>query len=203
MKLDTIEIPVEEAKARLDEYRGQLAEERTAEDEAIAAGYRAAARGLPVIRLSEVIVAGGWFDKGLPKLAIARADATQVGVQVTRYADDTCQVVYRHTDDQWARVRAAHVGRHGVTVTLPTPAPPSGRPTWGRGQTVVPMIPPRFRPRRPRLHRTHVLWEVERWDPTPPVDPALLRHIRGDLWAVLATWDLTELERAVIAGRAR
>jgi len=34
---------------------------------------------------------------------------------------------------------------------------------------------------------------------TPPRDPALIRHIRGDLWAVLAVWDLTELERAVLA----
>ena len=47
----------------------------------------------------------------------------------------------------------------------------------------------------------HILWEVEQWDPTPPVDPALVRHIRGDLWAVIAMWDLTELERAVLAAR--
>jgi hypothetical protein len=35
-----------------------------------------------------------------------------------------------------------------------------------------------------------------------PRDPALLRHVRGDLWAVLATWDLTELERLVLTQRA-
>lgn len=29
----------------------------------------------------------------------------------------------------------------------------------------------------------------------------LLRHIAGDLYAVLAQWDLTELERAVMAER--
>ena len=39
----------------------------------------------------------------------------------------------------------------------------------------------------------HVLWEVESWTPEPPRDPALLRHLRGDLWSVLAVWDLTEL----------
>lgn len=32
-------------------------------------------------------------------------------------------------------------------------------------------------------------------------DPALLKHIGGDLYAVLATWDLTELERSVLGGR--
>lgn len=33
-----------------------------------------------------------------------------------------------------------------------------------------------------------------------PVDPALLKHIGGDLYAVVATWDLTDLERAVLDG---
>jgi hypothetical protein len=37
----------------------------------------------------------------------------------------------------------------------------------------------------------------------PPEDPALLKHIGGDLYAVLAVWNLTELERAVLSGRGR
>jgi hypothetical protein len=43
---------------------------------------------------------------------------------------------------------------------------------------------------------------VEAWNEIPARDPALLRHIRGDLWAVLAVWDLTELERAVLGQRS-
>jgi hypothetical protein len=78
---------------------------------------------------------------------------------------------------------------------------PTGFDRRRMASTVVPLVPPRFRPRRPRLARCHVLWEVEEWSPVPPVDPALLRHIRGDLWAVLATWDLSPLERAVLGGR--
>ena len=34
-----------------------------------------------------------------------------------------------------------------------------------------------------------------------PRDPALLRHVRGDLWAVLSVWDLTDLERMVLSQR--
>jgi hypothetical protein len=52
MHLATLDIDVEQAKAGLDEYTGALRIERTAEDEAIAAAYRAAARGLPIISLS-------------------------------------------------------------------------------------------------------------------------------------------------------
>jgi hypothetical protein len=32
------------------------------------------------------------------------------------------------------------------------------------------------------------------------VDPILLRPIGGDLYAVVAQWDLTEIERTIIAG---
>jgi hypothetical protein len=70
-----------------------------------------------------------------------------------------------------------------------------------RRGTVVPLIPPRHRPRKHRLHLFHVLWEVEAWNLAPPFDPALVRHLRGDAWSVIATWDLTSLERAVLSGR--
>jgi len=43
-----------------------------------------------------------------------------------------------------------------------------------------------------------VLWEAV-WQELPPTDPMLLRHPTGHLYAVLAVWDLTEIERAVMA----
>jgi hypothetical protein len=104
-------------------------------------------------------------------------------------------------DHEWDRSRGALVGSHSVSVDVPAPTSWTNR-RW-RGHCIVPLVPPQHRPRRPKLGRFHVLWEVERWDHTAPRDPALLRHIRGDLWAVVATWDLTELERAVLAQRAR
>lgn len=211
MNLDTIVIDPEEARARADEYAAAARETRDAEDAAMAQGYRAAARGLPIIQLSTVMAAGGTFDDGLPRLAIARATAKTVRVEVGHpYRPPESTAPYSahlsFLDDPeslwWSsRSRARHVGVRGVNVTVEGDAwasTPRGR---SRGQTMVPSVPPRFRPKRGRLQGCHVLWEVERWDPTPPVDPALLRHIRGDLWTVLAVWDLTPLERAVLAQR--
>jgi len=195
MNLTTIDVPVAEAKARLAEYEGVVRAERSAEDEAIAAGYRAAARGLPVIQLSQVIAAGGFFDDGLPRLAVARADARQCFVHIMGWGEGRSVLVY--SDERQADNRGALVGRHTVRVAVP---PPTHRRRW-RAHTVVPLVPPRHRPRPNRLARCHLLWEVDSWTPAPPVDPALIRHIRGDLWAVLAVWDLTELERAVLAQR--
>jgi hypothetical protein len=198
VKLDTL-VDRDTAKAQLEGYRTLVAEERTAEDEALAAGFRAAARGLPVISLPEVMAAGGWFDNGLPRLAVARADTTRVWVSVNRWSRSGRHVI-TFLDRRSGEVRAAHVGAQGVRTWAPPPPRFTGN-IW-TGETIVPSIPPTIRPRRSRLRLFHVLWEVERWDPTPPVDPALLRHIRGDLWSVQATWDLTPLERAVLAARS-
>jgi hypothetical protein len=70
--------------------------------------------------------------------------------------------------------------------------------------TVMPNVPPRFRPAK-GLHLYDVLFEVDKWSRANPIvtrDPALLRRLGGDLYVVCATWDLTELERHVLAGRA-
>jgi hypothetical protein len=189
VNLSTIVIPEDEARARLAEYEAAIRQERNAQDEALAMGYRAAARGLPIIRLSETITAGGYFDdNNLPRIAVIRATEKQCYV---RWSGN--DLVY---NDGVSRNQGALVGKW--TVRVPIAEPPAGR-RWHGGQTVVPLIPPRYRPRWPRLGSCHLLWEVHSWTPVPPEDPALIRHIRGDLWAVLAVWDLTELERAVLA----
>lgn len=200
MNLATIETAPEEAKAKLDEYRAALKHDHTAEDEALAQAYRAVARGLTVIRLSEVIEAGGFFPSGLPRIAVVRADAQECFVDANRWSRKG-MVTFTFGSERGARNLGALVNAKTVRVAVPAPAV-EGREAWA-GRSTVPLIPPRHRPKRPRLNSCHLLWEVEAWDPTPPVDPALIRHLRGDLWAVLAVWDLTELERAVLSGRTR
>lgn len=196
MELSTLDITPEEASAKLAEYERMLAEERTAEDVAIAQGYRAAARGLPIIRLSQAVEAGGYFDNGLPKIAIARANELECFAHW-----DGPEIVF---SDGEARNLGALVGRNTVRVKVSNAPEWNARrhSSWSRGRTTVPLIPPGVRPRLRRLRGFHILWEVEGWDRTPPKDPALLRHVRGDLWSVVAVWDLTELERYVLSQRA-
>jgi hypothetical protein len=48
------------------------------------------------------------------------------------------------------------------------------------------------------LEHFHILWEAV-WQPhTAPRDPMLLKHLGGVFYAVVAVWDLTELERAAL-----
>jgi hypothetical protein len=60
-------------------------------------------------------------------------------------------------------------------------------------------VPPRLHPRG-KLANYHILWDAV-WTPAPPKDPLLLRHLAGQLYAIVGQWDLTPLEQAVLRGR--
>ena len=196
MELGILTISQEEAEARVAEYEGVLAAQRSAEDEAILSAYRAAKRGLPVISLMRAFELGGYHPNGLPRLAITRADATECWVRVDTPHDVGTRMTF--SDTQFHRGQGALVGKHTTVVTGPPRE--KGQNRWN-ARTIVPPVPPRHRPKRGRIRNYHILWEVEEWMPVPPRDPALLRHIRGDLWSVQAVWDLTELEQLVLTQR--
>lgn len=208
MNLDLIEITPEDAQARLEEIHDIVDAERTLEDRALAAAYRAAKRGHAVISLRRAFELAGEFDDGLPKLAVVRATAERCRVDVRRRwrgpgPVEQAPVQYSFSDADWRNDnKGALVGTYHVNVAVIGET--EQRRHRRAGQTIVPLIPPAHRPKsNRRLARCHILWEVEAWDPTPPKDPALIKHIRGDLWAVLSTWDLTPLEQLVLAQRAR
>ena len=77
------------------------------------------------------------------------------------------------------------------------------------GYAIMPLVPPaglRLAGGFSGLHEHFTLFEVEAWADSPiraqpDRDPYLLRHVAGDLYAVIYEWDLSDLERAVMAGR--
>lgn len=207
MELATIDMPVEEAQKLFEEYRSAVRERHDAEDEQIMRGYKVLAKGQQVLHLPKTLRAGGvegldvkkrWgagrMVVTLPRLAVARANRTTVWTSgINR--DGACTMQTK---------RDPHVNNRFDVLRFADGTFDSGDPdesSWQpRIRAVVPNIPPRLRPRT-GLGNFHVLFEAE-WglDPQPPVDPALLRQIGGDLYAVIATWDLTEIERAVLSG---
>lgn len=194
MELSTIQMPKEQAEERLKAYKAMLATERTDQDRRIQRGYETLARGLTIIELSKSIHAGGYFDNGLPKIAIGRADSQDCWIE-TNGRD----LIYYIENPRWREMnRGALVNALSVRVTVPEAQPYTSKKLWS-GHTIMPIIPPEHRPKINRLHLFHILWEVEKWDLVPPKDPALLRWIGGDLWEVVATWDLTPLEQAVLS----
>lgn len=156
-------------------------------DREILHAYQKLAQGKLVIRALESITTAGADANGMPKLAIARADAKLC--HLTKYGDGSAQM---------AMSRGTRRG-HTTTFNFPPKTFPGGG--WRQAEALVPPVPLHLRPKR-ALQAYQILWEVEEWSKAPPSDPFLLRRIgKGDLFIVCAMWDLTPVEKAALAAR--
>lgn len=215
MDVTTIQMDPEAAREKMEYYREVLKGRHAAvidqEFQAIEAACEELAKGTPLINPIEAIRDCGWRPDGRPKLAIGRADKKQVQWRISRdsrrwhhekcewsgnYAPMTWSFEARNTRRDTSRSKNLHFEVPDVR-TNPPIAPV-------QGVAMMPLVPAEVYPSRGlNLSRYFVLWEVENWDYAPPIDPMLLRHLGGELYAVVAQWDLTPLERAIISGTRR
>lgn len=156
----------------------------TKDDQAIAAIYKRLAQGKLVIRALASITAAGVDDEGLPKLAIMRADQREAHLQVR--------------NDEMIFYSAQ---THGSTARFTVPMPGVKYANWSDNKRYgrkaqVPLIPVHLRPRK-GIQNYCILWEAD-WQ-AYPIDPYLLRRFGEDAWLVVAAWDLTAVERAVMS----
>jgi hypothetical protein len=205
MNVSPITMTKADALAAFREYQAAVRADRgstrkvwKAEDVALMQAYKHLARGTAVIDLQAAMTQAGskLFDGcpiPLPCLAIVASDAPECFLELE--VDGAA----RFSTSKWA------TGRKKVTRfparTFPI-APDDRREFWRQSSqvTMTPIIPPQLRPKHD-LAGYRTLWEVEAWKKEPPKDPMLLKPLGGMLYAVLATWDLTEMERAVLRGR--
>lgn len=185
MNVPTMEMPREQAVRAYREYRDAVRANPNAQDRAIMLGFKALAKGQAIVDLVKVFQTCGVHEASkLPKLAVARADWEYVSFDRTYWPS------VRYDFFRWP------ANRRGVTpsVRIDSPDLPRG---WvrGRSRSVVPLIPPKLRPAGD-LSGYWILFEAD-WRQVPG-DPLLLKHLTGSLYAVLAVWDLTELERTIL-----
>lgn len=194
--MDTIAIEMDQAEAKrlYHEYLTHRYFDTPADRE-IRRAYREIAKGKVVIKALESVAAAGVDEKGLPKLALLRADQSECYLMVN---GDTVRMAANETR---ARGWGKRVGPEPFE--WPKSSFHGAIETSYRGdyRAIVPMIPAHLRPRQ-ALSDYHILWEAE-WSRVVPKDPYLLRRIgKADLWLVVAAWDLTEVERTVLQSRA-
>jgi hypothetical protein len=154
-------------------------------DQQIQRTYQLIAQGKVIIKAIESIKLAGLNKDGLPNLAIARADHQQVKLRMQPDGGAVMEV------PGW------HRGARGQRISFIAGSFKSSE--WKTAKALVPTCPVYLRPKR-GLANYHILWEAE-WTNIVPRDPMLLRRIGGDMWLVVAAWDLTEVERAALATR--
>jgi hypothetical protein len=194
MRLPEIKMDADEADERASRYEDLDPRRMTEEDRATARGYRALADGLMLIDLTLAMREAGLGEDLRPRLAIARADVAAVRFSPSWRGGG----VFEPSVAGRQRAPSKFIAMPPGTF----PPLPDGISTWAiRGAVAhTPAIPPEHRPAPSALKDHHVLWEAV-WEPAPPDDPFLLRHLAGSLYVVLAQWDLTPLEQAVMRGR--
>ena len=210
VKLATIDMPRTEARKAFLNYRRAMYAQRDegarAEDEQIMRCYRALALGRQVVDIRDAIKRGGERPRDhLPRLAIARADEAHIFVRrrddgsVTYTGDDILfRWGNRYMAEKKSRVLSMAAG------TLPDLRTEEDRRRWPdhRGnqrdsRAIVPVVPPALRPVK-LLKNYHILFEAD-WQPQPkPRDPALLKHLGGPIYAVVALWDVSPVEATVL-----
>jgi hypothetical protein len=158
--------------------------------------YNTLKSGRKVIDIYEAFKKVGVNTKGEPRLAIAPAD-----FRVVRFTKASNGSGSFHKDS-WNYSTSKFNYIHLPDGTFPEWKKEEGS-DWNIENkdisTKVPTIPAKYFPKG-KLSNYWILWEAEDWKDVTK-DPMLLRRITRNLFVVLAVWNLTPLERALIRGR--
>lgn len=163
-----------------------------------------------IIDIFESFRTTGINDNLDPKLAIVRADAQGKSCYIYKYNSGSCLFSIENKRKSW--------GSPSFSKTLGDIRLPPETFQWTSDdldpesryrKCAVPMIPPRISlavSTRIVPQYYYILFEPEAWvtykaKPRPPRDPILGKMLTKNLFGVLATWDLTDLELKIIEGQ--
>lgn len=150
--------------------------------------------GRELIDIYKIMKEVGLNEKNEPKLAISRADLTSV----------------RFTKQDTGTGTFGENGWDSTGITLPQNTfnihweRSNPDQSWSIKQkeisTKVPLIPIELLPSG-SLKNYYILWQPKEWQLLPETkDPILLKRVSENLFAILGSWDLTDLEQSVIRG---
>jgi hypothetical protein len=196
-----------EAEKKLQAYRTQLKKRANTEYELAVKAYEMVAKGQAILNIVDAFQQTGLGEDLRPKLAIARADKKEVQVHVS--ASNRRLSFSTHARGMWAGGYEGNLFVNVPFVFTPEQDQVIRKQYSMTGFALVPMIPADIRANVKGSDEDYmILWEVEKWadrslTSPAPRDPYLLKHIAGELYAVVAEWDLTDLERSIMSGRNR
>lgn len=202
MDAPVITMKPEEAEAHYKEYAELVKTRKEKYLEDLKKTYYHLSKERRVLDIFEVFKQSGVNEQGEPKLAIAPASAKTVILEKALLGSGTFTA-----HDRWSRA-------YKSDVELPSGTFPNwreekdGRMEWSAPrrniESLVPVIPAHLVPEG-SLDNYYILFEVKDWSEPKKAsyakgDPYLLKRINNNAFAVLAEWDVTDLEVAVLRG---
>lgn len=180
------------------------------EDETLMETYRVMAQGQRVINVLSVLRESGLNKEKLPKLALAGAHWKQCYLTWSTGNGGR----FEFSRERWGATTGYRQRGRGEYLDGASGFPlrvfgaELQNQEWRKGQGLpqlpieaeVPSIPAALRPAGD-LKEYSILWEAVWKKTAAPLDPLLLRHVHGYMYSVVAQWDLTDIERAVLEGR--
>lgn len=208
---EVVTLNKDDALEKFNEYKSALRVSRSQHDRMMKAVYGALSEGLGVINPRAAIIKAGVEPENFhPRLAIARADRDTVYFR-RRHTDDraffsSSERFFLNGSNKSAQARrdqfAFNVGDLPLSDELWRV---DHKNLYSRiVKATIPIIPPQHRPGDHALSQYCILWEVEKWEALPrpqraPGDPMLLKPLaQTGLYAVMAHWDLTDIEKMVL-----
>lgn len=180
-QIPVIEMPMAQAAKELRNYQEFLQDRATKTDRIAKRAYKELAKGRRIINIEDAFRLTGVDEKGRPRLAVARADWSEVFF------------AHRFWYGSHRLIFSGEAGDVKQAFKMPFSILP-GLMTRGL-KARVPVIPPQFRP-ADELDKYHILFEAA-WEEVPPVDPFLLKVLKYPFFVILAKWDLTPVERMI------
>ncbi len=165
----------------------------------LAGAYGHMRHGRALIDVRQAIGDTGFHEDGWPKLAIVRADHRRCFC--TRNSRGRVLFSGNPPRTDWGSVTMT-ARKEDIDLTE---MQEEDRPSQAiQARTGVPLIPPNLLP-EDGVENYYLLWEADEWTITrilrPPRDPMLLSRVNDTIFGVLATWEMSDLERTVLAGR--
>lgn len=196
MNISPLTVPTYEASRQYRAYRAALKQRKEKHLTELSAVYYQLSKGRKVIDVIEAFKASGMKDHG-PAIALVRADRTRCILE--KKSDGKAEFYGLSDGEVNQHSKADFVTPACYQWQMETLRTGWNRPYRSRCSTVVPLIPVVHVPVG-GLHNYHILWEIDKWEPEPPVDPLLLKQITKNIFVVLAQWNLSPIERAVMRG---
>lgn len=214
MNTPVIEMGEAEARELYKDYAEQIKERGEKAEQYLKdlkQTYYHLSQGRKIIDIFEVFKNNSLRDNGDPILGIARADWKKVYFHKERMGAGT----FSDIESNWNHSNNPSVALPSTTFKDWALVPlPDDADEWAKNnrdierarlQVKVPLIPSHILPNG-SLDNYYILFEVEEgaWaeKPVPPVgaDPYLLKRINTNTFVILAEWDITPIEQAIMRG---